>query len=115
LEVEKFPAIKDGSGVQVKHFPCIARGVLARWTAPPFVCKALDVCALDDGTYDAVVVDAAQDADGVMHIELTVSSGAHRGDVVKVAARDVRRSWIDLLGSPATLTVEGGTPRVDFE
>ena len=102
-------------GVQVKHFPFAAREVTFALRELPFVCKASHVFVLDDGIYDVIVLDARDDADDVMHIELALSSGAHRGEVVKLSARGVQRSWIDLIGTPATLTVEGGRPRVAFE
>jgi hypothetical protein len=48
-------------------------------------------------------------------LELTVTSGAHRGEIVHVNARGLHRSWIDLLGTPATLNVTDGRPRVTLE
>ena len=66
--------------------------------------------ALEDGTYDVMVVDARNDADGAMTIDLAVSSGPHRGDVVTVHAVQSRHTWMDLLGAPGTLIVTGGEP-----
>jgi hypothetical protein len=71
--------------------------------------------ALADGTYDVMVVNARDDDDGAIHLELAVSSGAHRGEVVSLSARRLQRSWIDLLGTPGTLIVRDGNPRVVFE
>jgi hypothetical protein len=71
--------------------------------------------ALSDGTYDVMIVDARDDDDDAIHLELAVSSGAHRGEVVTLVARGLRRSSIDLLGTPATLIVQRGNPRVEFE
>lgn len=70
---------------------------------------------LADGTYDAFVVDAAADADGVVHLELTILAGGHKGEVVTVAARGLRDDPAFLLGLPATLTVTDGTPHVHLE
>ena len=72
-----------------------------------------------DGSYDAFVVDAevSDDGAGVRRtvLELTLLDGAHKGEVVSVSADDLRRSEIDLLGLPATLTVSGGQPSVRLD
>jgi len=66
---------------------------------------------LEDGTYDVMVVDAQERDDGVIALELAVSSGPHRGDVVALTATNLRRSWMDLLAAPGTLVVSDGEPR----
>lgn len=66
---------------------------------------------LDDGTYDAVVVDADDDG-GEVRMELTIVAGARKGEVVAVRAAGLRRDPLDLLGLPATVTVERGRPHV---
>jgi hypothetical protein len=86
--------------VEVKHFRCgttVREAKLAR--------------VLDDGTYDAVVVDAEEDGDAV-RVELTIVAGAHKGEVVAVRATGLRRDPLDLLALPATVTVAGGRPHV---
>ena len=74
---------------------------------------------LDDGTYDALVVDAASgladDGAAVMHLELTILGGAHKGEIVAITATGLRGSEIDLLGIPATVTVAEGVPSVRLE
>jgi hypothetical protein len=69
---------------------------------------------IDDGRYDAMIIDAREDDDGV-HLELAISSGEHRGAVVSITATALSRSWIELLGTPATLIVTGGQPRVEWD
>ena len=69
---------------------------------------------LDDGSYDAFVVDADIGADGVARVELAITSGARKGDLVSVRAR-VDDDPIALLGLPALLIVDGGEPRVVFD
>lgn len=71
---------------------------------------------LDDGTYEAIVVDADAGA-GVdeVALELAVAAGAHRGEVVSVTARGLGREPLDLLAVPATLVVLGGEPTVTLE
>jgi hypothetical protein len=70
---------------------------------------------LTDGTYDALVVDATATDDGACRVELTILAGTHKGEVVVVRATDLAQQPLDLLGIPATLTVESGIPSVTFE
>jgi hypothetical protein len=69
---------------------------------------------LPDGSYDAFVVDVAVDS-GVATLELTILGGEHKGEVVTVSARGISGDETDLLGMPATLVVENGTPRVTID
>lgn len=71
-----------------------------------------------DGTYDAFVVDVEDTSTGDdrSHVlELTILNGDHKGELVSVTAKGLRRSDIDLLGMPATLTVAGGEPSVRID
>ena len=69
---------------------------------------------LDDGTYDALVIDATRvaDDDASIALDLTIVSGSHKGEVVSVRATHLARDEVALLGLPATLIVESGAPRV---
>ena len=67
--------------------------------------------AIDDGSYDVVVIEALEVGDESLLIELVITSGAHRGDVICVHAR-IDIPWTDLLGTPATLTVSDGKPHI---
>jgi len=69
---------------------------------------------LPDGTYDAIVVDADARDDGTTTLELTVLAGSHKGQVVELSG-PTRRDALDLLGIPATITIEDGRPRVRLE
>jgi len=67
---------------------------------------------LDDGSYDAFIVWAEPRDNGIA-LELTITTGAHRGDVVNIvtsafAARDA----FDCIGLPCTLVVRGDSIRV---
>jgi hypothetical protein len=70
--------------------------------------------ALDDGTYDVIVVDAHEGADDVVHIDLAITSGARKGEVVQLVAQGLARDATSLLGLPATLRVEDGAPRLSL-
>ena len=74
---------------------------------------------LDDGTYDAIVVDAEEgDVPGSARLELAIASGTRKGEVVTVTGTDP--SWagvdpLDLLAIPATIVVADGTPAVTLD
>ena len=70
---------------------------------------------LDDGTYDAIVVDAHEiedeAGDGVV-LELTITAGPHKGEIVTVHAKHLALTAVDTLGLPGDLIVTGGEPRL---
>jgi len=70
---------------------------------------------LEDGSYDALVVDATPADDGSCSVELTILAGPHKGEVVAVRRSGLADRALDLLGIPATLTVADGVPTVRFE
>jgi hypothetical protein len=69
---------------------------------------------LNDGTYDVFVVDAedATEPHDALRLELTVTQGPHKGDVVVVIAQHLPMNAVEILGLPATLVVERGQPSV---
>ena len=70
---------------------------------------------LPDGRYDVLIVDAHADDDGTVHVEATVTSGAHKGDVVAIRGRFPGTDELDLLAAPATLVVSDGQPTVTLD
>jgi hypothetical protein len=70
---------------------------------------------LDDGTYDAIVVDAEGVADGEIAVHLAVAAGDRRGEVVTITAAGLGRDPLDLLAVPATISVTDGRPEVTLE
>ena len=70
---------------------------------------------LDDGRYDAFVVDAELGDGGVYLIDLTILAGPHKGEVLQVQAEGLDGDLLDLLGTPATLTVADGQPDLQLE
>ena len=70
--------------------------------------------ALEDGTYDAIIVDAEEREDGRVSCEVTLLDGAHKGDMVTIVA-DLTMDPLDLLAIPATLTVRDGEPHLVIE
>jgi hypothetical protein len=69
---------------------------------------------LDDGVYDALVVDATDDGDAIV-IELTIIAGPHKGELVSVRATGLVHDPLATLGVPARITVRDGAPDVQLE
>jgi hypothetical protein len=69
---------------------------------------------LADGVYDAFVVWAEIRDDGALALDLTITTGAHKGDVVSVRAANAKRGAIDVVGTPCTLRVSAGEPLVEW-
>ena len=68
---------------------------------------------LEDGRYEALIVDAQADGDdGLLGIEVTITSGTHKGEVVFLRGRVAGRDEIDLLAAPVTLVVSEGQPQL---
>lgn len=83
-----------------------------------------DDVMLPDGIYDAFVVWAESVADDELSLELAVTVGAHKGEVVSIRMRHPRapargafgRGASDpfaVVGLPCRLVVEDGQPRVE--
>ena len=70
--------------------------------------------AVGDGTYDAFVVWAETRDDGTIALDLTITTGTRKGDVLSVRAAKVSRDPVDLVGLPCTLLVENARPRVEW-
>ena len=70
---------------------------------------------LPDGSYEALVVDAHVDDDGIVRVEVTITTGDHKGAVVDLVGRFPGRDELDLLAAPATLIVSGGEPRLTLD
>jgi len=71
---------------------------------------------LEDGTYEAIVVDADDGTEaGSVVLELAVATGSHKGEIVTVIASGLHREALDLLAVPATIVVADGAPAVNLE
>lgn len=70
---------------------------------------------LDDGRYDALVVDADVGPDGGLVLDVTILAGPYKGEVLQVRAEGIERDPLDLLATPATLTVTAGRPDLRLE
>ncbi len=71
---------------------------------------------LPDDTYDAFIIDAHNDDNtNIAQLELTITSGTRKGEVVTVRAENLQRDAIDLMGLPVRLRVVDGAPSVVFD
>lgn len=73
---------------------------------------------LEDGTYDVLVLDATVDptaATASLTLDLTILSGAHKGEVVSLRTAASQRDELELLGLPGTIVVENGVPTFTVE
>lgn len=70
---------------------------------------------LEDGSYDAIVVDAEAAAEGAVELQLAIAAGDRKGEVVTITAAGLDRDPLDLLAVPATITVSNGEPSVSLE
>jgi hypothetical protein len=74
------------------------------------------VNALEDGIYDVLIIDAdVVDQNDVVRLELAITTGAHKGEVVAVRATNLGTDALSLLALPARLEVRDGVPSVDLE
>jgi hypothetical protein len=108
--------MKEVFNAQVKHSPLSTNGFEISLDEKPFVCKAFYVIPLPDGTYDVFVVDAIEDPnDDAVQLELALTRGPDKGEVVRLRARHLRRDAVSLLGLPGTLTVTDGAPSLALD
>jgi hypothetical protein len=69
---------------------------------------------LEDGRYDAFIVWADARDDERVEIQLAITAGPYKGDVVEIVAEKfVTRDPLDLAGLPCTLVVREGVPRIE--
>ena len=67
---------------------------------------------LRDGTYEAIVVDAERVEDGV-RLELAITAGPNKGDVVAVRATNLTMDPVNTLGIPARIVVTNNTVELE--
>ncbi|MDQ1445646.1 MAG: hypothetical protein QOI20_2110 [Acidimicrobiaceae bacterium] len=69
---------------------------------------------LEPGTYDGVVVDAEELDDDALSLEIALTSGPHKGAVVRVRGPRAGRDAVSVLGLPVTIDVRDDGIRVAF-
>ena len=71
--------------------------------------------ALPDGVYSVLVIDVEEIDAASLRVELAVTSGDNKGDVVAVRAPRVQTDALDMLGLPGTLRVRAGAPHFELD
>jgi hypothetical protein len=71
--------------------------------------------ALPDGTYDVMIVDVDVDEQQHVRIDVVLTAGSHRGEVVSLRASSMRQDPLGLMGLPARLVVKDGTPALKMD
>ena len=66
--------------------------------------------ALDDGSYDVIVVDVEEIDDKSIRVELVITAGPRKGEVTSVRGAIRVTNALSLLGEPGVLTVANGQP-----
>ena len=75
-----------------------------------------DAVPLPDGSYDAFVIDVDEGPDGrATRLELTLTAGDHKGEVLGVAVGGLDAGMVELVGMPATVVVTHGRPTVTID
>jgi len=70
---------------------------------------------LPDGVYDVMIVDVAVEEHHPVRIDVVVTAGPHRGEVVSLRTSAMQRDPLGLLGLPASVTVTDGTPDLQVD
>ena len=70
---------------------------------------------IEDGEYSIFVIDADALDDGTVRLEITITAGAYKGEVVALRAAHLTGDPIALMGMPGTLHVVDGLPRVEID
>jgi hypothetical protein len=74
------------------------------------------VFSLADGSYEVFVVEASEEVNGPgVYLELAITTGSRKGDLVGIRAIHLGRDPLSLLGLPGTLTVIDGAPTVTLD
>lgn len=70
---------------------------------------------LSDGVYSVFVIDAEEIDKDTTRLEVTITIGEHKGEIVAVRASHLDGDPLLMMGLPATLFVDGGMPRIELE
>jgi hypothetical protein len=70
---------------------------------------------LSDGLYDVMIVDIDVGEHEQVRIDVVLTAGSHRGEVVSLRTSAVQRDPLGLLGLPARLVVNDGTPHLEMD
>jgi len=71
---------------------------------------------LADGVYEVLIVDAQEvEQIGALRVELVITAGEHKGEVVHVRVTNFGKDALSLLALPGRLTIDGGVPSFELD
>jgi hypothetical protein len=70
---------------------------------------------LPDGAYDVMIVDVEAGEERQVRIDVVITVGPHRGEVVSLRTAAMQRDPLGLMGLPACLRVHDGTPDLEID
>jgi hypothetical protein len=70
---------------------------------------------LPDGVYDVMIVDVDVGEHERVRIDVVLTAGSHRGEVVSLRTSAMQRDPLGLMGLPARLRVDDGTPHLEMD
>ena len=70
---------------------------------------------LPDGVYDVMIVDVAAGEDQPVRVDVVITAGSHRGEVVSLRTSAMQRDPLGLMGLPASLRVSDGMPVLEMD
>jgi hypothetical protein len=70
---------------------------------------------LPDGQYDALIVDAEILDETTLKLEIVITRGDAKGEVIALRGPHLADDAMTLLGLPVTLRVVDGVPRIELD
>jgi hypothetical protein len=74
-----------------------------------------DLVPLPDGQYEVFVIDCDEPDGDRRSMDLTIVSGAHKGEVLTIVAVGLEGDFTELIGMPGTVVVTEGRPTLTIE
>jgi hypothetical protein len=69
---------------------------------------------LPDGVYDAMILDVEAAEGQPVRVDIVITAGSHRGEVVSLRTSPMQRDPLGLMGLPASLRVSDGKPALEM-
>lgn len=70
---------------------------------------------LPDGVYDVMILDVEAAERQQARVDVVITAGSHRGEVVSLRMSPMQRDPLGLMGLPASLRVSDGTPALEMD
>jgi hypothetical protein len=70
---------------------------------------------LPDGVYDVMILDVEAAERQQARVDVVITAGSHRGEVVSLRTSRMQRDPLGLMGLPASLRMSDGTPALEMD